>query len=292
MEPIDRWRIGEVEISRIPEFEMPMFEPSFIYPTLAAETLERHRAWLSPRHLDPATGRLVISVHGLVIRTNRRTILVDACGGNDKNRPGRPHFHMQRRPWLERLAAAGFHPPDIDFVLCTHLHTDHVGWNTRLVDGRWVPTFPRARYLFAQAEWDYWRDETHRKPGDTHYADSVLPVVESGQAEFVATDYAFDDEVRLEPTPGHTPGHVAVHVRSGDHEALLTGDMMHTALQCAEPEISSGFCVDPAQAARTRRAVLERCAERPIRVLPAHFPSPSAGFIRSEGGAFRFHYVG
>ncbi len=291
MEHAVRWRIGEVEISRIPEFELPMFEPSFLYPTLAPETLDRHRPWLAPRHLDPATGRLVISVHAFVVRTRRRTILVDACGGNDKNRPGRPHFHMQHRPWLERLAAAGFRPQDIDFVLCTHLHGDHVGWNTRLIEGRWVPTFPRARYIIARAEWDHWRDETRRNPGDTQYEDSVLPVVESGQAEFVASDYAFDDEVWIEPTPGHTPGHIAVRVRSGDEEAVLTGDLMHTALQCAEPEISSRFCVDPAQSARSRRALLERFADRCVLVMPAHFPTPSVGTLIGEGNAFRFRYA-
>lgn len=289
-----KWRVGDVEISRIAEFEQPMFDPFFIYPALTAETLDRHRPWLAPRLLDPATGRLVISIHAFVVRTRRRTILVDACSGNDKTRPSRPHFHMQNRPWLDRLAAAGFRPEDIDFVLCTHLHIDHVGWNTRLVGGRWVPTFPRARYLFTQAEWDHWKDEKRRAAyaPDGHIEDSVLPVIESGQADLVAMDYEFDDEAWLEPTPGHTPGHVALHVRSGGAEAVLSGDLMHTALQCAEPELSSAFCVDPALSARTRRGFLERCADRPVLVMPTHFPAPSVGWVTPEGTGFRFRFEG
>jgi glyoxylase-like metal-dependent hydrolase (beta-lactamase superfamily II) len=287
-----KFRVGEVEISRVPEFEVPMFEPAFIYPDLPRERLDAHRAWLEPRLLDPATGRLVIAIQAYVVRTRRRTILVDACSGNDKNRPDRPLFHLQQRPWLERLASAGFRPEDIDFVLCTHLHIDHVGWNTRLVRGRWVPTFPRARYLITRTEWEHWQDESHRAAyaSDDHIKDSVVPIIEHGQAEFVAMDYAFDDEAWLEPTPGHTPGHVALRIRSGGQEAALSGDLMHTALQCAEPQVSSCFCVDKALSAKTRRLFLERCAERRALVLPAHFPSPSGGRVVPEGQSFRFRF--
>jgi glyoxylase-like metal-dependent hydrolase (beta-lactamase superfamily II) len=289
-----KWRIGAVEISRVAEFELPMFDPGFLYPTLAPERLALHRPWLEPHLLDPASGRLIISIHCFVVKTRRHTILVDACSGNDKDRPSRPFFHRQNRPWLERLAAAGFRPEEIDFVLCTHLHIDHVGWNTRLVGGRWVPTFPNARYLITRAEWDHWQDEEKRRAyaPDDHIADSVLPVIEARQAEFVAMDYEFDDEVWLEPSPGHTPGHVCVRVRSQGHEAALSGDLMHTALQCAEPEASSCFCVDPALSARTRRGFLERVADRPTLVLPAHFPTPSGGFVEPAGSGFRFRFDG
>lgn len=286
-----KFRIGEVEISRIPEFETPMFDPFFIYPELGAERLERHRPWLEPRLLDPATGKLVLAIQAFVVKTKRRTILVDACSGNDKERPSRPLFHRQSRPWLEALAEAGFRPEDIDFVLCTHLHIDHVGWNTRLVGGRWVPTFARARYLITRAEWEHWQSEENMRAyagDDEHLRDSVLPVIESGQCDFVAMDYGFDDEAWLEPTPGHTPGHVALHVRSKGEEAVLCGDLMHTALQCAEPEVSTRFCVDMALSARTRRAFLERCAEHRHLVLPAHFPAPSGGTVVPEGNGFRF----
>jgi glyoxylase-like metal-dependent hydrolase (beta-lactamase superfamily II) len=289
-----KWRVGDVEISSIPEFTLAMFDPAFIYPDLPKERLAEHRSWLEPIHLDPASGKLVIAIQAYVVKTKRRTILVDACSGNDKNRPSRPHFHRQNRPWLERLADAGFRPENIDFVLCTHLHIDHVGWNTRLLNGRWVPTFPRARYLITKAEWEHWQDEEKRKAysTDEHIEDSVLPIVAAGQCDFVAMDYAFDDEAWLDPTPGHTPGHVALRVRSGGQEAALSGDLMHTALQCAEPEISSCFCVDRALSAKSRRAFLERCAAAHALVLPAHFPHPSGGYVASAGRGFRFSFAG
>jgi glyoxylase-like metal-dependent hydrolase (beta-lactamase superfamily II) len=288
-----KWRVGDVEISSIPEFQVPMFAPSFIYPDLPAERLEAHRSWLVPRHLDPATGKLNIVIQAYVVKTKRRTILVDACSGNDKERPSRPFFHRQNRPWLERLATAGFSPSDIDFVLCTHLHIDHVGWNTRLMNGRWVPTFPRARYLITKAEWEHWQNAELRRAysTDEHIEDSVLPVVAAGQADFVAMDYEFDDEAWLEPTPGHTPGHVALRVRSGGEQAALSGDLMHTALQCAEPDISSCFCVDRALSARSRRTFLERSAEARALVLPAHFPQPSAGRVTPAGNGFDFRFA-
>ncbi|HUB96311.1 MAG TPA: MBL fold metallo-hydrolase [Stellaceae bacterium] len=289
-----KWQVGDVEISRIAEFELPMFDPAFIYPSLGAERLALHRPWLEPRLLDPASGRLVISIHCFVVKTRRHTILVDACSGNDKERPSRPLFHRQQRPWLERLADAGFRPEQIDVVLCTHLHIDHVGWNTRLVNGRWVPTFPNARYLITRAEWDHWQDEERRKAyaPDDHIGDSVLPIIAAGQTEFVAMDHAIDDEAWVEPTPGHTPGHVCVRVRSNGQEAVMSGDLMHTAVQCAEPEVSSCFCVDPDLSARTRRGFLERFAGRPTIVLPAHFPTPSGGFVEPQGTGFRFRFDG
>lgn len=287
-----QWRVGEVEISRIPEFETAMFDPAFIYPDLGAERLDRHRAWLEPRLLDPASRKLVISIHAFVVKTRARTILVDACSGNDKERPTRPLFHRQNRPWLERLASAGFRPEDIDFVLCTHLHIDHVGWNTRLIGGRWVPTFPNARYLITRPEWDHWQNEANLNAyaGDEHIRDSVLPLVEAGKVDFVAMDYTFDEEAWLEATPGHTPGHVALHVRSKGEEAVLSGDLMHTALQCAEPDVSSCFCTDKALSARTRHSFLERCADRGHIVLPAHFPAPSGGRVLPAGSGFQFRF--
>ena len=286
------WRVGDVEIRRVLEFEGPFVAPSILYPDLTADALEKQRSWLEPHLLDPATGKLAIAFHSFVIRTPRHSILVDTCTGNDKNRPHKTGYHMKSWPYLERLAAAGYHPEQIDFVLCTHLHVDHVGWNTRLLDGRLVTTFPRARYLIARQEWEYWSvaELRSRYTTDPYYEDSILPVVESGQAEFVSMDHVIDDHVHLEPWVGHTPGHVCVRVRSGNAQAVLNGDIMHTALQCAEPDINSCFCIDPEQARRTRRAFLDQHADSPVLVLPAHFPTPTAGWIRRHGQAFRFHW--
>ena len=175
-------------------------------------------------------------------------------------------------------------------MVFTHLHVDHVGWNTRLVDGRWIPTFPRARYLFVRREWDFWREE-YRRPefrDDPYYEDSLLPVLDAGLVDFVDADCVLDDGVWLEPTHGHTPGHVCVRVRGGGREAVMSGDLMHTAVQCAEPDWSSCFCVDAEASRRTRRAFLERHADTDTLVLPAHFPTPGGGRVVRAGRAYRF----
>jgi glyoxylase-like metal-dependent hydrolase (beta-lactamase superfamily II) len=169
---------------------------------------------------------------------------------------------------------------------------DHVGWNTRRVDGRWVPTFPNAKFLFARAEWEFGREhyKTEAFRDDPYYLDSILPVVEAGQMELVDTAFAFNDEVWLDPTPGHTPGHVCVHNRSRGAECVMSGDLMHHAIQCAEPDWSSCFCVDLAHSARTRRAFLARYEGTPTTILPAHFPTPTAGTIARHGDAWRFRF--
>ena len=290
--PLYRWRVGEVEITRVLEFEAALFEPAVLYPEVSLEVVRRHRGWLEPTLMDPASGLLVFAFHSTVVRTPRATILVDTCSGNDKERPHKLRYHRKNWPYLANLATAGFAPEDIDYVLCTHLHADHVGWNTRLLNGRWVPTFPNARYLFAREEWDHWQVAGLRAKytTDPYYEDSLLPIMESGQAEFVATDYAIDDSVRIEPWPGHTPGHICVLVRSQHASVVLSGDIMHTALQCAEPQLNSCFCVDPEMARATRRRFLETFADSPVMVIPAHFPTPSAGWIRSHDALFCFHF--
>src|SRR5215469_8972659 len=290
--PIYRWQVGEIEITRVLEFEAALFEPAVLYPDASPEIIAQHRTWLEPRLLDAASGLFVFAFHSTVIKTPRATILVDTCSGNDKERPHKRRYHLKNWPYLANLAASGFAPEDIDYVLCTHLHADHVGWNTRLVGGRWVPTFPNARYLFARQEWEHWRvaDLRSQYTTDPYYEDSLLPVIESGQAALVDTDFAFDDSVWIEPWPGHTPGHVCVTVRSQGASAVLSGDIMHTPLQCAEPQLNSCFCVDAQMARTTRRRLLETFANRPVMMIPAHFPTPTAGWIRSHHGSFRFQF--
>jgi glyoxylase-like metal-dependent hydrolase (beta-lactamase superfamily II) len=290
--PVQRWRIGEVEITRVLEFEAALFEPTVIHPAACSEIIEKNRIWLEPNLLDPESGLLVFAFHSTIIKTPRATIMVDTCAGNDKERPQKLRYHRKNWPYLNNLAAAGFGPDEIDYVLCTHLHADHVGWNTRLVGGRWVPTFPKARYLFARQEWEHWRvaDLRARYTTDPYFEDSLLPVMESGQAELVAADFAFDDSVWIEPWPGHTPGHVCVLVRSQGASVILSGDIMHTALQCAEPQLNSCFCIDAEMARTTRRRLLESFADTDVMVIPAHFPTPTAGWIRSHDGSFRFQF--
>jgi|SRR3990170_4990016 len=286
------WKVGDLVVERVVESERPVLAPSVLFPDATPAPIAAHRPWLEPHLLDPQSGLLILAFHSFVLRTPNHTILVDTCGGNHKPRPKRPRYHMQSWPYLENLAAAGLAPEAVDFVLCTHLHVDHVGWNTRLRDGRWVPTFPNARYLFGRVEWAHWEQQL-KSPDyaeDPHLADSVIPIIEAGLAVFVESDHAIEDGVWLEPTPGHTPGHVAVHVASRGRRAVLPGDLMHHPLQCVEPDWSTYICTDPAQARATRRAFLDRHAESDTLIFPAHFPTPTAGRIVRAGATWGFAF--
>jgi glyoxylase-like metal-dependent hydrolase (beta-lactamase superfamily II) len=284
------WAIDQFKVDRVVEFQAAMFPPAALLPAATPGAIESHRHWLEPHLMDPESKLLVVSFHSYVVRTPRHTILVDTGAGNLKSRPDKLRFHMKEYPYLERLAAVGVSPEAVDLVLCTHLHVDHVGWNTRLQNGQWVPTFPRAKYLFGRKEWEHWQ-EVAKRPGNRvegHHEDSVLPVIEAGQAVFVEADHEIEDGMWLEPSPGHTPGHVSVHLSGGGREAVIVGDMMNHALQVAEPDWSTCFCSDPGLASRTRRAFLERYAGTDTLVMPGHFPTPTAGRIVRSGATFRF----
>jgi glyoxylase-like metal-dependent hydrolase (beta-lactamase superfamily II) len=282
---MDALTVGRIRVSTVIERAGPT-PPTWLLPDVTPEALEGHREWLAPHFLD-AKGRFLMSIHTFVLRTPDVTVLVDTCVGNDKDRGGRAPFHMMHTSFLEDLDAAGVAPESVDVVICTHLHVDHVGWNTRLENGRWVPTFPRARHLFARPEWDYWSTESSE---DTKriLADSVQPVLDAGLADLVDVTHRISDEIWLEPTPGHTPGHVSVRLRSGDADAVITGDLMHHPVQMAEPDWCSGFDSDLPQARATRRAFCQRYADGPVRVLGTHFHHPTAGHIVRHGATWRF----
>jgi len=279
-------QIGDIALDRVAETDGLGFSPRGLFADFDEETFRRHLPWMAGRHYDPATRRLIMSVHSWVLRSDRLTVLVDTCGGNDKNRPGFAGFHMQQQPWLERLAAAGVRPEDVDFVLCTHLHVDHVGWNTRLVDGRWVPTFPNARYLSSRREFEHWRPKAAPSEDDAVFLDSVLPVAESGQLQLIDESHAIDDAMVIEHAPGHTPGSVVLKVSSKGEKALFSGDIMHHPIQVYEPHWNSQFCVDQTAARHSRRRVLETCVETGALLLPAHFAAPHGGRIRPSGDKF------
>jgi len=278
------WTIGDVRITRVIEVEGPV-PATFLLREATPERLEAHARWLRPRFAN-AKGRLLASVHAFVVESGGRRIVVDTCIGNDKTRSN-PFWNQLHGPFLEDLARAGFPRETIDLVVCTHLHVDHVGWNTMLVDGRWVPTFPRARYLLGRTEWAHWSAAGYDADGDV-LGDSVRPILDAGLADLVESDHRLSDEVWLEPTPGHTPGHVSVRIRSKGRDAVITGDLMHHPVQCAEPAWASNFDVDPEAAHRTRRAFLERYADGPVQVLGTHFATPTAGRIVRDGPAWRF----
>jgi glyoxylase-like metal-dependent hydrolase (beta-lactamase superfamily II) len=276
-----RWRVGDATVQAVVESELPT-SPRFLFSQRSKAdmaTLADRHGWLRPHFVDDA-GYLLQKVQCLVVEVGGTRVAVDTCVGNDKVRAN-PAWSGLQVPFLERLAEAGYEPEDVDVVVCTHLHVDHVGWNTRLVDGRWVPTFPNARYLFARPEFDHWR-ATPYDHGDDVFGDSVAPIVDAGQAELVAVDHVVCPGVRLDPTPGHTPGHVSVVVESAGERAVITGDMIHTPVQIAEVDLSSDFDTDPRQAADTRRSFLARYADGTL-VIGTHWGGAGAGRIVRDG---------
>jgi glyoxylase-like metal-dependent hydrolase (beta-lactamase superfamily II) len=286
-------RIGDFEVQRITEFEGPFIGPETFFPDFDPEVLKANPDMTGPRLIDPQTGKLVFSFHCFVVRTGRHTILIDSCLGNDKERPTRPQFHRLRTPFLADLARAGVRVEDVDYVMCTHLHWDHVGWNTRLENGQWVPTFPNARYVMARREFDHWQGE-HGKGEDTPhrraFEDSVLPVVRAGKSVLVDDDYAFEDGLWFESAPGHTPGNVVIHARSGADRAVFLGDVIHHQFQLMKPEWSTLACSDRELSKKTRMRLVEEYAAGGTRLLPGHFPAPTAGKIVRRGGGYRYAF--
>ncbi|WP_315783113.1 MBL fold metallo-hydrolase [Bradyrhizobium sp. SZCCHNPS1003] len=276
------WTIGRVRITKFVELET-VGGTRFILPQATPEAI-RELSWLAP---DFATdeGRLKMSIHTLVLETPTMRIVVDTGLGNDKQGRSVPMWNNRATPFLETMSAAGLPPESIDMVICTHLHVDHVGWNTRLIDGRWVPTFANARYVFGRSEYEHWRDHSEAADETATFADSVQPIVAAGRAELVGSEAVITDEITLIPTPGHSPGHVGLHIRSDGAQALLTGDVAHHPCQMAHLDWSSTVDSDPAQAIATRRALFSRFADTETLVIGGHF---HAGHIRRDGAAFRF----
>lgn len=297
---MERQTIGDLTVSRVVEQEGFLFtEGEKFFENAHVEAFRAEKDWLAPHFYDLDSDAMKMGIHSFVVKTGHHTVLIDTCCGNDKNRPLKPGQHMLNSTYLDDLQAQGVAPEEVDFVMCTHLHWDHVGWNTRLLDGRWVPTFPNAKYIFSRA--DYQHFQQMPEPGTQaalsaaadssvqSYEDSVLPVVQAGQAVMVDTDYAIDDTLWIEPAPGHTPGSFAVHAKSRDARALFSGDIMHHPIQCAHPDWASRACVDPAQSNATRKTFLDRYAETDISIFAGHFATPTVGRIVAGEQAFRFH---
>jgi len=286
IEHMKTWRVGGVEITRL--VEVWKWEDD-IHMVLDGGTpdLVIAQPWLQPHHATPQ-GRFFINFQAFVVKAGRRRIMIDTCIGADRERQF-PVFSHMRTTFLQDLAALGIQPADIDTVLCTHLHFDHVGWNTRLVDGRWVPTFPNARYLFSRREYEHW--QTLRDDGGyhavNHLADSIDPIVAAGLVDFITHDHELSEEIRLLPTPGHTPDHVSVHIESRGERAVVTGDLMHHPIQLALPAHLATFDMDKQLGARTRVAFVERFREQPVLVIGSHFAEPGAGYIVRHGSACR-----
>lgn len=278
------WKIGDVEITRVVEL-VSAVPGTMLIPKATPENLVDLHSWLRPHFLDD-DGNILLSIHAFAIRSGDVRIIVDTCLGAGKDRPI-PDWSNLQTSFLADLETAGFAPESVDNVLCTHLHFDHVGWNTILEDGKWVPTFKNARYLVGEREWGFWKDEDDPFAPEAKI-DSILPVFDAGLVDLVQSNHIVTDEVRLIPTPGHTPGHVSVEISSRGERAIITGDLFHHPLQMAHPDWEDVADVDGQLAHRTRIEFLESNADQPVLILGTHFNTPTGGRIIRDGDVYRF----
>ncbi|WP_313606973.1 MBL fold metallo-hydrolase [Rhizobium sp.] len=281
-------KIGNAEITRIEEYHGLGFPPQAFLPDWSDAAVEKHLHWMVPAHYSPEDGRLMGSIHSWLIRLPNLTVLVDTCSGNHKNRPDSPFFSMMSSRYMENLAAAGIDPDDIDIVFCTHLHIDHVGWNTRLVDGRWVPTFKNARYIASRSEFEQLLADKRALPDNENMiVDTIQPITDSDQWLLVDTPYQICDELRIEQSPGHTLGHCHLILASGDGKAVFTGDIVHHPIQIHIPTWSSVACASQDLAVSTRLGLLESLSETGTWLMPVHFAKPFCCRVgKPEDGGF------
>jgi glyoxylase-like metal-dependent hydrolase (beta-lactamase superfamily II) len=285
------WRVGDVTITKIVE-SAPLVDLPDVFPKATRAAIDA-LTWLRPHFVTP-DGRGIISMHALIVDTPCKRIIVDTCVGNDKNRGSWRRYGNLRTSFLKDLERAGFPRETFDVVLCTHLHLDHVGWNTMLVDDAWVPTFPKARYLLNRSEYEFWSDVSNAPEGDGFrevqrltFADSVRPVFDAGLVDLVEGTHSVCDEVGLVPTPGHSPGHVSVQISSRGEFALITGDIAHHPCQLAHldwglPTID----FDTVQATATRHRIFSEVADKPVLVIGTHWAGATAGKVRRSGTSY------
>ena len=291
-------QLGDVVVTKVVEFAGEFMPAQRMIPGSAPELWQRNRDWLVPEHWEPGNDNVRGAVRTWVLRSEGRTILVDTGVGNDRDRPQIPMFDHLRSDFLDRLAAAGVRPEDVDIVVNTHIHYDHVGWNTEWRDDAWVPAFPRAQYVIPLPDKEFFdpanagrrrapRDEAEkvRQYGSTLvYADSIAPILD--RAVLWEGEYRLDGNLTLEAAPGHTPGSSVLRLSSGTDRAAFVGDMLHSPVQILQPAHNSCFCEDTEAARATRRRVLERAADNRELVIPAHFGGTGAAEIRRDGSNF------
>lgn len=289
---ITSFQIGDIRVDRIIEMEIPFRSIADSYANVDWVAFEAVRANFEPWALEPGSNKLIIAIQSYLVRTRRHTILIDTCVGCEKTNSFFPAWHHRADDsWLRRLAAVGIAPEKVDYVFCTHLHSDHCGWNTRLLDGRWIPTFPNAKYIMSREDIEPMILAESGSYANTTFNESVLPVIEAKQAVLVSGDFALDDEIWLESTPGHTRAHAAVHLKSNGQEAIMCGDLIHSPLQCRFIDWQYRIDWNPEIGVATRRRFLETAAASGHLVLTAHFPSPSIGVVRAEGDAWAFDFA-
>ncbi len=281
-----RWKIGNVEIISIVELFDFQDDVWVLLKDAEPELLLEHE-WLRPHYVTP-DGRMRMNFQAFVVTSQGRRIMVDTCIGNDRKREFEVFSNLQGT-FLQDLTDLGYPPGSIDTVLCTHLHLDHCGWNTHLADGKWVPSFPNARYLFAKNELAHWQaQERAGAPHMEHVVDAIQPIIDAGLADFIEAPLKVTDELTLIPTPGHTPGHVSLHIASAGEEGVITGDVVHHPVQLAEPDWENNFDMNKDAGAKTRKEFFARYQDRDSLVITSHFADPSAGKIVSDGARWRF----
>jgi glyoxylase-like metal-dependent hydrolase (beta-lactamase superfamily II) len=284
-----KWKVGDVTITKITEIVYPEF--SDVLPTATPDVVKKVQ-WLFPHFVTPE-GKLTLSIHSLVVDTPTAKLVVDTCIGNDRNRDPMAVMSNLSTSYLEDMRAAGYPPESINYVLCTHLHLDHVGWNTRLVNGKWVPTFPKASYLMEKKELDFYGNidpntkEDFMQVQRRVYDDSIKPVFDAGLAKTVEGAAQICEGVRLLPTPGHTPGHCSVIIESKGASAMITGDFIHHPIQFNDPGLATPFDVDNNAAIATRRRVFAQYADTPTLIIGTHFAGPTAGKLVRDGDGYR-----
>ena len=283
--------VGKASIIRVEETYGPTYPVKEIFAACTDAILAEHAAWLAPSHYDQPSGKIKLSVHSWLIEIGGKKILIDCCCGNNKIKPGRPFWNMLDTPYLERLAAAGARLQDIDFVMCTHLHHDHVGWNTQLSNGRWVPTFPNARYVISKPDFEYFKaldEDPKTAPAEMGtFRECVLPIIEAGRAELVTGPHRLNEHFDIVPAPGHSAGHVVFRLESGAQQAVFIGDVFHHLLQVYYPDWNFPKNSDVEQARVSRRKVLELCASSGALTLPGHVGAPFAGHIEATASGFK-----
>jgi len=289
--PVEKYKVGDATITRVTETVFTTLTPAFLYPGWTQSGLPDHLLRLVLGHPGEKREHVILNVNVWIVEFAGRIMLVDPGIGNDKERPFSLLFHRLRTPFLSRLEAAGVQPENVDHVLMTHLHVDHVGWNTRKIDGRWAPTFPNAKYVFPQVEVDFFST-----PGSESrrvvFEDSVLPVIEAGLAETIGEHGgSYLDGIVFLPTPGHSPGHMCISIKSRGEEAIFAGDISHNPLQVYQPHWNSVFCADPDRARASRRWILDYAARQKAILFTAHLPETSAGLVTRRGDGYEWRYV-
>jgi len=283
--------LGGIRIDAIAECEAVPVSRAMLFPDLTADALSAHVDWMTPDFYDPATDCFLLRRQSWLVRTAALTMVVD-CGGGEKQDRAQASSGLDKSGWLPNLLALGVAPDAVGVVVNTHIHPDNVGWNTRLIEGKWVPTFPNAEYLIGRTELAHWFGEAIKRPdlGGPMLDDSVLPVLDAGLGRFVEGVHQIADGIVAEPVHGHTPGQMMVRLTGTNGEAVIAADVMHQPLQVRLPELSTGFCSDRAAAAATRRDFLVRFCGTPTIILPTHFRRGTAGRIVAAAGGYEYWF--